>query len=66
MRGVQQIALVGSDFSGLVMASLLSQKRQVTLYEALSYLCGHTHTVLWAVYCIYTCSRRAIIKVMSS
>ena len=39
-----RIAIIGSGVSGLVSAWLLSQKYAVTLFEANSYLGGHTHT----------------------
>jgi len=45
MPGAQRIAVVGSGISGLASAWLLSQKHLVTLYEAGSYLGGHTNTV---------------------
>ena len=40
-----RIAVVGSGISGLSVAWLLSQKLQVTLFEAGNYLGGHTNTV---------------------
>ena len=40
-----RIAVVGSGISGLSVAWLLSQKFQVTLFEAGNYLGGHTNTV---------------------
>jgi predicted NAD/FAD-binding protein len=40
-----KIAVVGAGVSGLVTAYLLSRQHEVTLYEAGSYLGGHTHTV---------------------
>jgi predicted NAD/FAD-binding protein len=45
MRGAQRIAVVGAGISGLSSAWLLSQKHEVTLFEAGSYLGGHTNTV---------------------
>jgi predicted NAD/FAD-binding protein len=39
-----RIAVVGSGIAGLASAWLLSRKHQVTLFEAGSYLGGHTHT----------------------
>lgn len=45
MQGVQRIAAVGAGISGLSSAWLLSQKHEVTLFEAESYLGGHTNTV---------------------
>lgn len=45
MSRAQRIAVVGAGISGLSSAWLLSQKNEVTLYEAGSYLGGHTHTV---------------------
>lgn len=41
----QNIAVIGSGISGLTCAYLLSQKNQVTLFEANDYIGGHTHTV---------------------
>jgi predicted NAD/FAD-binding protein len=40
-----RIAVVGSGISGLASAWLLSRRDEVTLFEAASYLGGHTHTV---------------------
>lgn len=40
-----RIAVVGSGISGLAAAWLLSERHQVTLYEANDYAGGHTHTV---------------------
>ena len=40
-----RIAVVGSGISGLVAAHLLSQRHQVTLFEAADRLGGHTNTV---------------------
>lgn len=45
MRGAQRVAVVGAGISGLASAWLLSQKHQVTLFEAADTLGGHTHTV---------------------
>jgi len=45
MNRAQRIAVVGAGVSGLSSAWLLSQKHEVTLYEAGSCLGGHTHTV---------------------
>lgn len=39
-----RIAVVGSGIAGLASAWLLSRKHEVTLFEANSYLGGHTHT----------------------
>lgn len=41
----QNIAIVGSGIAGLTAAYYLSQKHQVTVYEANDYIGGHTHTV---------------------
>ncbi len=41
----KRVAVVGSGISGLAAAYLLSRRHQVTLYEKLSRLGGHTHTV---------------------
>ncbi|EAT11333.1 NAD(P)-binding protein [Bermanella marisrubri] len=40
----QRIAIVGSGISGLTCGYLLSQKHEITLFEANDYLGGHTHT----------------------
>ena len=40
-----RIAVVGSGISGLAAAHVLGRSHQVTLYEALDYFGGHTHTV---------------------
>lgn len=45
MSKQQRIAVVGAGISGLASAWLLSQKHQVTLFEAGNYLGGHTNTV---------------------
>jgi predicted NAD/FAD-binding protein len=45
MNRAQRIAVVGAGVSGLSSAWLLSQKHEVSLYEAGSCLGGHTHTV---------------------
>lgn len=41
----KRIAVVGAGISGLASAWLLSQRHDVTLYEAGTYLGGHTNTV---------------------
>ncbi|HEX8885716.1 MAG TPA: FAD-dependent oxidoreductase [Noviherbaspirillum sp.] len=41
----RRIAVVGAGISGLASAWLLSQRYEVTLYEAGNYLGGHTNTV---------------------
>lgn len=41
---MSRIAVVGSGIAGLGSAWLLSQRHEVTLYEAANYLGGHTHT----------------------
>jgi len=41
---MSRIAVVGSGIAGLGSAWLLSQRHDVTLYEAANYLGGHTHT----------------------
>ncbi len=40
-----RIAIVGAGVSGLVAAHLLHRQHEITLYEANSYLGGHTNTV---------------------
>jgi predicted NAD/FAD-binding protein len=40
-----RIAVVGSGISGLAAAWLLSRRHAVTMFEANTYLGGHTHTV---------------------
>lgn len=45
MRTKQRIAIVGAGISGLSSAWLLSRQHQMTLFEAGSYLGGHTNTV---------------------
>ena len=45
MKSRQKIAVVGAGISGLASAWLLSRQHQVTLFEAGSYLGGHTNTV---------------------
>ena len=44
-RAPLRIAVVGSGISGLSAAWLLSQRHEVTLYEADDRLGGHAHTV---------------------
>jgi predicted NAD/FAD-binding protein len=41
----QRIAVIGSGIAGLATGWLLSQRNRVTLFEADTYLGGHTHTV---------------------
>ncbi len=45
MKQKQRIAVVGAGISGLASAWLLSRQHDVTLFEAGSYLGGHTNTV---------------------
>ena len=45
MKRKQRIAVVGAGISGLASAWLLGREHQVTLFEAGSYLGGHTNTV---------------------
>lgn len=45
MSRKQRIAVVGAGISGLASAWLLSRQHEVTLFEAGSYLGGHTNTV---------------------
>ncbi len=45
MNKKQRIAVVGAGISGLASAWLLSREHEVTLFEAGSYLGGHTNTV---------------------
>ena len=40
-----RLAIVGAGVSGLVCAHLLSERHDVTVYEANGYAGGHTHTV---------------------
>jgi len=42
---VKRIAIIGSGISGLTTGKILSQKHEVTLFEANHYLGGHTHTL---------------------
>lgn len=44
-RPMRRIAVVGSGIAGLASAYLLSQKHEVTLFEADARLGGHAHTV---------------------
>lgn len=44
-RPGQRIAVVGAGVSGLVAAYLLQKRHDVTVYEAGSYIGGHTNTV---------------------
>lgn len=41
----KRIAVIGSGISGLVSAHLLSERYDVSLFEANDYLGGHTHTI---------------------
>ncbi len=41
----RRIAIVGSGISGLVAAHLLHRDHRITLFEAGSYVGGHTHTI---------------------
>ncbi|MCX7057890.1 MAG: FAD-dependent oxidoreductase [Proteobacteria bacterium] len=41
----QRIAVIGAGISGLASAYLLASRHEVTLYEAASYLGGHSNTV---------------------
>ncbi|TXI78658.1 MAG: FAD-dependent oxidoreductase [Dechloromonas sp.] len=45
MNKKQRIAVVGAGISGLASAWLLSREHEVTLFEAGSYLGGHTNTI---------------------
>ncbi len=45
MTGAKRIAVVGSGISGLAAAWLLSERHEVTVFEANDYAGGHTHTV---------------------
>ncbi len=45
MSQKQRIAIVGAGISGLASAWLLSRRHEVTLFEAGSYLGGHSNTV---------------------
>ena len=45
MKQKQRIAVVGAGISGLASAWLLSRQHDVTLFEAASYLGGHSNTV---------------------
>lgn len=42
----EKIAIIGAGISGLLSAYLLNREHDVTLFEAGSYLGGHTHTKL--------------------
>lgn len=43
----RRIAIVGSGISGLVCAHLLHRDHQITLFEAGSYVGGHTQPSRW-------------------
>ncbi len=45
MEERERVAVIGSGIAGLASAWLLSQRYSVTLYEANTYLGGHTNTV---------------------
>ena len=40
-----RVAVVGSGISGMVAASRLHPRHEVTVFEAGSYVGGHTHTI---------------------
>lgn len=40
-----RIAIIGSGIAGLTCAYLLSRRHAVTVFEAASWVGGHTHTV---------------------
>ena len=42
---MKRLAVIGSGISGLVSAYLLSDRYEVSLFEANDYLGGHTNTV---------------------
>ena len=40
-----KIAVIGTGISGLVCAHLLARRHELTVYEAASYIGGHTNTI---------------------
>ena len=45
MDSAMRLAIIGGGVSGLVAAHLLGRRHDVTVFEALDYAGGHTHTV---------------------
>ena len=65
-RGVpMRVAVVGSGISGLVAAHRLQSQHDVTVFEANSYLGGHTSTVRVTTSTTWMCSGNRLAMTQS-